>query len=57
MSNQISIAQARSLFLGEQVNEIRDKRKANIFFNVNDKAASSANRISIKEERSVLSEF
>ena len=54
----ISIAQARSLLLGEyvNVNESSNERKANVFFNVNDKAASS-NRISIKEARALLTEF
>ena len=54
----ISIAQARSLWLGEQVNvnEVSEYRRANVFFNVNDKAASS-NRISIKEARVLLTEF
>jgi hypothetical protein len=56
MSNQISIGQARSLLLGEQINESRDNRKANVFFNHIDKAASY-NRISIKEARSLLSEI
>ncbi|MGE5684533.1 MAG: hypothetical protein ACM3ZS_05245 [Nitrososphaerota archaeon] len=55
----ISIAQARSLLLGEHVNlkeSSNNKSKANVFFNVNDKAASS-NRISIKEARALLTEF
>lgn len=55
----ISIVQARSLMLGEQVNESSEYHKANVFFNVNDKTASSSstNRISIKEARSLLTEF
>lgn len=55
----ISIRQARSLMLGEQVNESSEYHKANVFFNVNDKTASSSstNRISIKEARSLLTEF
>jgi hypothetical protein len=56
----ITIAQARSLLLGEHVNvnESSNKSKANVFFNVNDKAASSStNRISIKEARALLTEF
>lgn len=60
MSNQIGIAQARSFLLGigNQVNEISDKRKANVFFNLNvDKSASSSNRISIAEARALLSDF
>jgi hypothetical protein len=58
MSIQITIAQARSLLLGEYVNlkESSNKNKTNVFFNVNDKAASS-NRISIKEARALLTEF
>lgn len=51
----ISIAQARSLLLGEYV-KVSSKSKANVFFNFNDKAASS-NRISIKEARALLTEF
>jgi hypothetical protein len=60
MSNQISIAQARSLLLGDyvRVNESSDKHKANVFFNYVDKAASSdTNIISIKEARSLLTEI
>lgn len=57
----IKIAQARSLLLGEQVNvsESSNRRKANIFFNYVDKSASSVtmNRISIKEARTLLTEF
>jgi len=54
----ISIAQARSLLEGiyqpvnVNVNESSDKRKANVFFNL-DKAASS-NRITLKEARNLL---
>lgn len=56
MSIQIGIAQARSLLLGEQVNESTDKRKANVFFYYVDKSACS-NRISIAQARSLLSDF
>lgn len=55
MSNQMGIAQARSLLLGEQVNESSINRKANVFLNVNDKAASaSTSKITLREARSLL---
>lgn len=54
----ILIAQARSLLLGDNVNDKR-KDKGSVFFNLNaakDKSASS-NGISLKEARSLFSQL
>lgn len=58
----ISMKEARSILLGGYANvkeSSNNERKANVFFSVNDKAASSLdnNRISLKQARSLLTDF
>lgn len=55
--NMNKIAQARSLLLGQPINENENaKRKASVFFNINDKSASGlvSSWITIREARLLL---